>query len=738
MGMGTRFAERYHVEALLGTGAMGSVYRVRDDVVGEVVALKLLNDASVDGDALERHRLEVRLARRVTHRNVARTYDLGEWRGQHYLTMEYVEGVSLRDRLRERGRLDVAEVLEVGEQIARGLAAAHAAGVVHRDLKPANVLIQVGGRVVITDFGIAGTHGGDAREVTALIGTPAYMAPEQVSGEALGPGTDLYALGLILYELLTGALPFEADSVLALALVRLSQVPRVHDHPAIPKVLAPILAQLLEREPEARLSDATALVHRLRNAASLLEPSSVSLAVDHRTIAVLPFRHHGPAEQRHVSESLGDELIDVLTTMKGLCVSAAGATARFAELGNRDPRAVGEELGVELIVNASATVSGERIRIAARLIEVASGSQIWSDRFDGSLGDVFGLQETMGRRIGEALRLELEHWVHAVHVPDAAMDEYLRARAAGRNAMWGGPEGAVTLYQRCLAIAPEFKPALAGYAFACIRAWFMPSGDKRDFAELGSLAVEGALVGAPELAETHLAVGMRAVQLGDYREAASALHQALQIAPTYAAAHDYLGRLQLEAGMPEQGVRHVELALELDPTLVWCLRDLARYHALRGDREQCEYWWQRLGPTAAMNDLLRMQEMRFACYFNDREWIRRVAEGHRWSELARSLVAIYTTDLDEPALLQLMDRALVLTGTNPRGRTVRLQSFCEGAAWKGLDALSLRFLIEAADAVLVDVDWMDRCPLLDRLRPLEEFARARQQVEARARAIWGI
>jgi serine/threonine-protein kinase len=231
---------------------------------------------------------------------------------------------------------------------------------------------------------------------------------------------------------------------------------------------------------------------------------------------------------------------------------------------------------------------------------------------------------------------------------------------------------------------------------------------------------------------------MRAVQLGDYREAASALQQALQIAPTYAAAHDYLGRLQLEAGRPEQGVRHIELALELDPTLVWCLRDMARYHALRGNREQCEHWWRRLEKSSATNDLLRAQELRFATYFGDREWIRRVAEGHWWSELTRGIVSIYTGDLDAQALSELMERVLVLTGSNPRIRTVRLQSFSEGAAWQGHDEIALRCLVEAADEVLVDLDWMDRCPLLDRLRTTEAFAKARERVAARASAIWAV
>jgi serine/threonine protein kinase len=742
VGVGSRFAERYRVEALLGVGATGSVYRVRDEVLEETVALKLLGDPSSDGGALERHRREVRLARRVTHRNVARTFDLGEWQRQRYLTMEYVAGMSLRERMREA--VDPNEALEIIVQIAEGLAVAHRAGVIHRDLKPANVMLEVGGRVVITDFGIAGTRDAGSDAPAGMIGTPAYMAPEQVVGDPTGPGTDLYALGVILYELLTRELPFTGDSPVALAVARLSQAPRLQGNKAIPTPVIPLLRMLLEQQVEHRLSDANELVEKARAVARELAgpaPSSVttssgSLSVSTRAIAVLPFRHHGPPDQRYLSETLGDELIDVLQTMKGLRVSASGATARFAQQSERDPRAIGEELGVELIVDASVTVSGSRIRIAARLIEVTSGAQIWSDRYEGTLADVFELQDKMGRRIGEALRLELEHLFHRAHVPDAAIEAYLRARALGRNDTWTGMDGAVAQFERSLAIAPAFRLALAGYAVACLRAWFAAT-DGRDYAELAHAAVEAARTGASELAETHLAIGMRAVQIGNYHEAASALHEALRIAPTYAAAHDYLGRLQLEAGRPEQGVRHLELAIELDPSLVLCMRDLSRYHALRGDREQCQQWWQRRVQAHPSGELL-LQEIRYAAWFGDHEWMQRItARGRELTHpIGKAMMSCWADPaLDEPAMAARWGQ-MCATINNQRLRTLLWQGGCEIAAWRGFDELASNHLSQAANEVLVDLDWMDRCPLLERLRGTAAFVEARKLVATRAAAIW--
>jgi serine/threonine protein kinase len=738
--VGSRVGDRYDVQALLGSGAMGSVYRVWDSVVGQVVALKLLSAMS-GAEALEGHRREVRLARRVTHRNIARIHDLGDHGERSYLTMEYVDGPNLSEWVRERGRPGMRMLLDVGKQIAEGLSAAHQAGVVHRDLKPANILIEPSGRVVIADFGVAWAHEGTQPDAQ-LVGTPAYMAPEQVMGGEVGPGTDLYALGLILFELATGGAPLRRDTPLATALARLEQpLPPLH---GAPDLLLPLLSELLVREPEQRLSDAARVVERLQALANSLTESNATISepisARDRRIAVLPFRHRGPAEQSYVSEALGDELIDVLTLMRGLRVSASGATARFVGSdGGRDPRAIGQELGVELIVDATVTVAGMRIQIAARLLDVASNSQLWSERYDSNLTDVFELQHKLGKRIGEALRLEIEHLTHRQLVPDAAIDIYLRARASSRDTSTAGVQQTVELFERCLALAPAFRLAQAGYAIACLKRWFHPIGE-RNWGEVARSAVDAARNGAGEVAETHLAIAMLAVQSGDYRMAATALQEALHIAPTYAAAHDYLGRLQLEAGRPERGMRHAQLAWELDPSLFLVPRDLARYHALRGDRERCLQWWAEIVRTCPDRHPVYLQELRFASWFRDTAWVARVAAAlgveAGQNRIQFSMVRLYPrTDLAESELREVVSVGLN-TVDNPRVRSLVRQLGCELAAWHGFDQLALEYLTAAADGVLVDLDWLDHCPLLDRLRDREAFARARMLVADRADAIW--
>ncbi len=779
--VGQRFADRYEVERLLGRGGMGSVFEVRDRAIDELVALKLLDAATAGPELSDRFRREVRLARRVTHRNAARTYDLGEWQGWLYLTMELVEGESLHD-LARRQQIGPARAVNIAAQIAEGLAAAHDAGVVHRDLKPANVLIERGGRAVITDFGIArGIQTGDANTMTgSLLGTPAYMAPEQVAGQPVDGRSDLYALGLMLFELVTGKLPFRADTPMATALGRLTQAPpELAESDGLPAELGELLRSLLAREPEQRPTTAREVAARLRTiepACAELEAGSASSAAPDeptrtlgsttsqtaastrgsttnvrtpaltalptrgRALAVLPFRYRGPQAEAYVAEALTDELIDVLSTTRGLRVSASGATARFNEV--RDPKTIGSELEVDVIVDGTVQVAGGRLRIAARLLDVSDGFQLWSERFDGALEDVFELQDKLGKRIAEALRVELEQHCHRGDASPEAIETYLRARAAARAWSWHGPDGALALYERCLELAPEFKPAMAGYAIAALRGWFMPFEDERDWPSFVRAAVERAREGAPELAETHLAIAAFAVQNGAYHEAALGVTQALRLAPTYAAAHDYLGRLQLEAGKPESGLRHLELAFELDPSNTWILAEMARYRALQGDLAGYDRHVARYVELNRRDDNLSLValEIRVGTWFDDRDRIERAFAQLSPTAVERPGIRLWVDKLlTKPADVEQLEQAMSTVFPkldNPRFRTLGLQISAEAAAYHGLHDSTERCLMEAAEGILVDLTWLDSCPLLAPLRERPGFRSARDLVRARAEGIW--
>jgi CheY-like chemotaxis protein len=266
---GERFAERYEVSAVIGTGGMGSVYRARDCELDEEVAIKTLRRELVaDETLIERFKQEIRLARKISHRNVVRTHDFGVWGGVHYLTMEYVEGITVRDLVDSRGQLGVSASLAIGAQLADALAVAHEQGVVHRDIKPQNLLLDPDGVLKVMDFGVArlAEYQSTLTEAGLVVGTPAYMSPEQLLGEAIDGRSDLYSAGVVLYECLTGGLPFDASTPVSLIAKLLHEEPRspIDVNGDVPPALAGLIVQLLAKKPAQRPPSAQDLAKRLR------------------------------------------------------------------------------------------------------------------------------------------------------------------------------------------------------------------------------------------------------------------------------------------------------------------------------------------------------------------------------------------------------------------------------------------------------------------------------------------
>ena len=266
---GTTFANRYEVKELLGAGGMGLVFRAMDAELGEVIALKTLKKSLLDQDpsALERFKSEIRLARRISHRNVVRTHDIGEYSGEYYITMEYVEGRSLKELIRARGRLPVAVTLTVGKQLCRALEVAHAAGVIHRDVKPQNMVVQSDGVLKVMDFGIArmATGQGGMTRAGMIVGTPEYMSPEQLMGDELDGRADIYAVGCVLYECLVGNTPITADTPITIIAKVMEEMPRaphaVHDD--IPVALSDLVMACLAKRAADRPASALEVHDRL-------------------------------------------------------------------------------------------------------------------------------------------------------------------------------------------------------------------------------------------------------------------------------------------------------------------------------------------------------------------------------------------------------------------------------------------------------------------------------------------
>lgn len=767
LGVGERFADRYTVEALIGRGGMGTVYRVRDTMVDEAIALKLLGAASLD--VVERFRREVRLARRITSPHVARTHDLGTHAGVHYLTMELVEGVSLGRKL-EDGPLSPSRAARVGAAIARGLAAAHAASVVHRDLKPDNVLLEAStGRVVVTDFGIARALESERTRATGgIAGTPAYMAPEQLTGAPIDGRADLYALGVVLFEMLTGVLPFEGDTPISIAVARLHRPPRdLNSLRAVPPELARVVDALLAREREQRPEAAASVALTLDEIAAASDqgttPSAISMPTNasfqklivtpsphtpsstsglRRLIAVPAITYRGAPDQAHLPDGIADELVDLLSRTRG--ISAIGRAAVQNEMAReRDPRVIGRNLGATHLLEGTLQASGGKVRLTMRLADVQSGVQVWTYKEDFETHEGFGLEERAARRVAESLRIGLEGLVGNERISGEAMELYSSARKRARSPSITDRAATVATLDQVILLAPSFAPALAVHAMACVRAWITPrmSADDvptHDWKADALASVKRALERAAHVPETHHAAAMVYLQDGQFRDVARHARAALALAPAYPDAHLILGQLKLEAGDANAGLSSIEIALDIDPSLHVGHYERARYHGLYGDAALYD------GLSKYLFDinervLWAQLEVRVGAWRGEPERIRRGLDALIKSPhpIAGPLAIYARVALGEQPPASGFGPASTTFAMSPRIRSIALQMQAEAYGVSGDIDSSATCLELAATTVLVDLDWIDRCPLLAGARERPAFPEWRRAVALRCEDIWG-
>jgi serine/threonine protein kinase/tetratricopeptide (TPR) repeat protein len=410
LASGTRLAV-YEIQAPIGAGGMGEVYRATDTKLGRGVAVKILpTEMAQDPDRLARFHREARAVATLNHPNVVTLYSVEECDGVHFLTMELVEGQPL-DRMISASGLPVERIVEIAGAVAEGLAAAHEKGIVHRDLKPANVMVTAEGRVKVLDFGLAKDvspeTSNDATMTAAgrtqagiVMGTPAYMSPEQVSGRVLDCRTDIFSLGVMLHEMATGRRPFEGTSSAELV----SSILR--DHPPLvtdvrsdlPRDLARIIRRCLEKDPRHRLQTARDVSNELRDLARLAShtaptPSSTlrsaaapdsgaARAEEGFWVAVLPFKYSGGnSDLTALGEGLTEDIVTGLSRFSYLKVIARSSTVRYAREAV-DVRTAANELGARYVMEGSLRQSGSKIRIAAQLVDASSGADLWAETYD--------------------------------------------------------------------------------------------------------------------------------------------------------------------------------------------------------------------------------------------------------------------------------------------------------------------------------------------------------------------
>jgi serine/threonine-protein kinase len=582
----------YEVVRLLGEGGMGQVFLARDTMLDREVAVKVLHSENPLGEEVARFEREARALAALDHPNILSVHEFGRIGSMPYVVMELLDGRNVREML-HGGPLSSRTVVGHALEIAYGLSAAHEKGIFHRDLKPENIFVTSSGRVKIVDFGLANVRRrdrqpGDAPSVklTApgwVVGTLGYMAPEQVRGEVVDQRADLFALGALLFEMLTGTQAFEGETMMAAMHAVLEREPPLSRlvEAAVPRPLIDVISRCLEKRVERRLQSARDVASALVDVRAQMEwgsapgskrASSVTMHGHRRSIAVLPFNNvSADPDMEYFSDGVTEDVINALTQIDGLYVAARSSC--FAFKGKAGAISdIGAALKVKTVLEGSVRRAGKRLRITAQLIDVADGYHLWSERYDRELDDIFAIQDEIAVSIAQKLRIALadkpedQPLVKPATKNLDAYELYLKARFFVEQRGEGLLKG-LEFFNLAIAADPQYAKAYAGKAEALCLMGLYGAADPRRLVPDATQAAERALQLDEGLAEGHNALALCCLFNWDWRRAATEFDRALEINPGLVASRYWKGmfcHLFVE-GRIEDALRETRRAVELDP-----------------------------------------------------------------------------------------------------------------------------------------------------------------------------
>jgi non-specific serine/threonine protein kinase len=587
----------YRITQKLGSGGMGVVYEAEDTTLGRHVALKFLPaELAQDSGALERFQREARAASALNHPGICTVYAIDQHAGQHFIAMELLEGGTLAERIR-RGPFDLAELLELGTQIADALESAHAKGIVHRDLKAANIFVNSRGQTKVLDFGLAKierarTVGEDGHseaptavqqnELTGAgttLGTVSYMSPEQARGQLTDARTDLFSLGTVLYQMATGTLPFQGEtSAVVFEAILNREPPAVSQlNPALPAELGRLLEKALEKDRTLRYQSATELKTDLlrlkrkidsagRRAAEPSEERSGAHRAAEQSVAVLYFENlSGQKEDEYLRDGVTEDIITELSKIKGLKVLSRQAVLPFRDKPVATAQ-VGQQLKAISVLAGSIRRGGNRLRISAQLVDVESDSLLWSERYDREMADVFEVQDEIARKIAGALRVTLspqEQEAIAAKPTEnpQAYDLYLRGRSYARRMVRQDLEFALQLFENAVAHDPRFALAYAATANVCAVYHYTFEREESWLARARE-AAEKATAIQPDLPEAKVAQAWILYASGDYDETLRIMRSVVERKRDTESAYYLLLRALFSSGQYQEIAAVAEAAIE--------------------------------------------------------------------------------------------------------------------------------------------------------------------------------
>lgn len=621
---GSTFAGRYQIIEELGKGGMGKVYKVYDKETNEKIALKLIKpEIAADKNTVERFRNELTMARKIVQKNVCRMFDLNKEKDNYYITMEYVSGGDLKRFIRRSKQLTIGTAISIAKQICDGLSEAHNLGIVHRDLKPNNIMIDDNGNARIMDFGIARTVKGKGITGSGvMIGTPEYMSPEQVEAKEVDQRSDIYSLGVILYEMTTGRLPFEGDTPLAIAMKHKGQIPKdpKEMNAQIPEDLSGVILKCLEKEKGNRYQSARSVESELEKIEQGLPTTDrvipkkktltskeitvqfslkkifipafavIAIAVigliiwnpwalresvpplaDKPSIAVLPFEDYSPdKDQEYFCDGLAEALTMALSKVTNLYVPARASSFSFKGK-DQDIKVIGEKLAVKNLLQGSLQKAGTTLRVIAYIINVANESILWSEDYEGDIEDTFAFQDDIAQNIVDTLKVKLmgeekkgiiKHYTENREAYDLNMQGIYFMNKRGKENL----DKAVELFKQATEKDSTYSHAYSGLAesYLLLGDWgFLPP--KEVFSDARE-AANKALELDNSLAEAHVTLAcVKYIFDWDWQGAEDEFQLALSLNPNSAVAHKMYGEFLAKMRRFNEAHEEFKRAQELDP-----------------------------------------------------------------------------------------------------------------------------------------------------------------------------
>lgn len=556
----------YEILEKLGAGGMGVVYKARDTKLDRMVALKFLSD-HLHANAAEQARFlqEAKAAATLNHPNVCVIYAVEDVDNMRFIAMEFVEGSDLKTKIKT-GRLSIEQSCEYGIAIAEGLRAAHERGIVHRDIKADNIMITPNGQVKIMDFGLAKLKGSTLTKTGTTVGTIGYMSPEQFQREEISAQTDLWSLGVLLYEMFSGQLPFrgEHEAAIMYEVLNVDPQPIQRIREDIPDHIQLLISDLLQKDRKARVASAKEVAERLRKA-----PVETAPATREKSVAVLYFENmSSEKESDYFCAGITEDIITDLSKIKQLKVISRTDVLPFRNK-EVNTRQVGEALGVNYVLEGSVRKAGNKIRITAQLINVRDGFHVWADRFDRLVEDIFDLQNEVSQKIAEALKVSFTDAEKVPHTPKPtddlrAYDFYMRGREYLNTRGKKFNEQAVQMFEHAVTLDPNFALAYAALAETCANMYLFYDGNPQWLGKTIQMN-QKALSLQPDLQEAQFGIAMVYLYQKRFAEAKKTLERIMQKMPDSYDAVRWMGIISDIIGSYDVAVQYYQQAAKIKP-----------------------------------------------------------------------------------------------------------------------------------------------------------------------------